>query len=217
MTGQTRASSTAAPPPAQTAQILSALTRSGLLLKQDKHLPSVVSMLAGEALAGSWWSHPRGRLIFRVLGELAEHPDILITKLLFAKDTLLHRSLWPAFLTVAMAQERWQLQGLSAPARELLERVRHAGAPILASGAPVRELAARLLVHVAPVHTAGGKHQLAVDSWSTWGERAGPLPHRAPAEARRELEAASRGLGAPLSALPWHAAKPPAADGRART
>src|ERR1700686_1077364 len=106
-----------------TEQVLAALTSHGLLLKQDKAIPSVVGILTGESLSTSWWSHPKGRLIFAVLSELGDHPDVLFTKLLHRKDTLVHRSLWPALLTVARSREPWQLRGLSAPATSLLEHI----------------------------------------------------------------------------------------------
>ncbi len=44
--------------------VLAELTSRGLLLKQDKAIPSVVGILAGESLSTSWRSHPKGRLIF---------------------------------------------------------------------------------------------------------------------------------------------------------
>ena len=81
-------------------RVLAALGDQGLLLKQDKLVPSVVGILTGESLRTSWWSHPKARLIFSVLSELADHPDVLFTKLLWQKDTLVHRSLWPALLAV---------------------------------------------------------------------------------------------------------------------
>jgi hypothetical protein len=65
--------------------ILDVLSSSGLLLKQDKLLPNVITLVTGESLRTSWWSHPKGRLIFAVLGELADHPDVLFVKLLLGK------------------------------------------------------------------------------------------------------------------------------------
>jgi len=81
-----------------TAAVLAALSQHGLLLKQDKQLPNVVTILTGEKLSTSWWSHPKGKLIFNVLRELEDHPDVLVAKLIAGKDTLIHRRLWPAFL-----------------------------------------------------------------------------------------------------------------------
>src|SRR5712691_13099353 len=94
-------------------RVLAALGDKGLLLMQDKTFPSVVGILTGESLRTSWWSHPKAQLIFSVLTELTDHPDVLFTKLLCHKDTLVHRSLWPAVLAVGSARERWQVQGLS--------------------------------------------------------------------------------------------------------
>jgi hypothetical protein len=85
--------------------ILAALAENRLLLKQDKGAPNVVGILTGESLRTSWWSHPKAHLIFSVLSELAEHPDVLFAKLLYRKDTLVHRSLWPAVLAVGRARE----------------------------------------------------------------------------------------------------------------
>jgi hypothetical protein len=71
-------------------------------------------------LSTSWWSHPKSQLIFRVLSELADHPDILIAKLLRGKDTLVHRSLWPALTSVGRGQKPWQLRNLSATSKHAL-------------------------------------------------------------------------------------------------
>jgi hypothetical protein len=193
--------------PAPTTEVLTALARFGLLLKQDKRLPSVVTILAGEPLSTSWWSHPKNHLIFHVLSELADHPDVLFTKLLFAKDTLVHRSLWPAFLSVATSREPWQMDHLSTAARRLLRRTMQAKTPVTSAGVPIKELVSRLLVHAVEVHTVGGRHQVAVDSWSSWAAHVGVAPLRSLVQAREELEAASRGLDAPLSALPWRSAR----------
>ena len=187
----------------QSAAALKALARTGLLLKQDKHLPSVVGLIAGGPVAGSWWSHPQGRLMFRVLATLADHPDVLLSKLLFAKDTLVHRALWPALLAVADAAEPWQTQRLSSQARALLKRARAAKTPLGASGPPVRELQSRLLLHAAEVHTPSGRHQIVLSEWAAWAEQVGAAPLASAGEGREQLSRACAALGAPLSALPW--------------
>lgn len=189
---------------AATPEVLSELSRLGLLLKQDKCLPSVVTILVGKPLATSWWSHPKGRRIFRILTEIADHPDVLLTKLLGGKDTLVHRSLWPAFLAVATSGEPWQTQPLSAAARQLLRQTVRARAPLTSVGAPVRELASRLLVHTAEMHTPGGAHRMTVHTWSSWATVAGITPLASLPRAREQLETACQTLGAPLAVLPWH-------------
>src|SRR5688500_6338715 len=46
------------------ADLLARLERDGILLLSDASLPSVVSMVAGGPVRGSWWSHPQGKRIF---------------------------------------------------------------------------------------------------------------------------------------------------------
>jgi hypothetical protein len=104
-------------------KLLARLSEHGLLLQQDKRLASVIGVIVGGPLAGSWWSHPRGRHIFRCLEQLLGHPDVLLTRLIGGKVTYLHRKLWPAFLSVATATEPWQRRRLSREGRQLLRRV----------------------------------------------------------------------------------------------
>lgn len=184
-------------------QVLAALTSHGLLLKQDKAIPSVVGILTGESLSTSWWSHPKGRLIFAVLSELGDHPDVLFTKLLHRKDTLVHRSLWPALLAVAQSREPWQLRGLSASAKTLLERIDRGEGAVRATGAAVKELEARLLVVAREVHTESGRHEMVLEPWDVWAARVRCKPHRSVPNARKVIEDAATALGAPLKALPW--------------
>src|SRR5712691_9806540 len=48
----------------------------------DPRLPSVCSLITGAPVRGSWWSHPFAHAIFHVSGQLADHADVLITKLI---------------------------------------------------------------------------------------------------------------------------------------
>lgn len=185
--------------------VLAALSNGGLLLKQDKVLPSVVGILTGESLRTSWWSHPRAHFIYSVLSDLGDHPDVLCTKLLHRKDTLVHRSLWPALIAVATARESWQLDGLSGDARHLLERIDRGEGPIQAAGVPVKELEIRLLAAGHEIHTETGRHAMVLESWTSWSERAGSGALDSVARARSVLEQAAVTLGAPLGALPWPA------------
>ena len=180
-----------------------ALEDKGLLLTQDKALPNVVGILTGESLRNSWWSHPKAHLIFSVLSELADHPDVLFTKLLYRKDTLVHRSLWPAVLAVGNARDRWQVQGLSVDAKRLLKRLGKEGEPIRGVGAPVKELEGRLLVTTQEIHTESGRHEMALETWQAWSRRVSCTAMDSDALARKALEDAAVRLGAPLTSLPW--------------
>ena len=184
-------------------RILAELRRHGLLLKQDKALPSVVGLVTGEVLAASWWSHPRAKEIFALLQALSERRDVLETKLIGGKVTFVIEALWPAWLGLVTSGESWQIAGLSVAAQALLSRVKRAG-QLEASGAVVKELEQRLLVRSEQRHTESGKHGLVLESWGNWADRRAvrALPI---AESKAALERAASSLGAPLSALPWHA------------
>jgi hypothetical protein len=192
--------------------VLDALSSSGLLLKQDKLLPNVVTLVTGESLRTSWWSHPKGRLIFAVLAELADHPDVLSVKLLYGKDTLVHRRLWPALLAVAMAEEPWQFKDLSAAGRKLQATLNETKGAVRSSGGTVKEIESRLLAHAEQVHTESGRHETVLEPWSVWQRRMGVKPLRSQAASRaalgrQRIEEAVAAIGAPLSALPWSAAR----------
>jgi hypothetical protein len=107
--------------------VLSALEQAGLLLEADARLPSIASLVAGGPITGSWWGHPAGRAIFAVAASLASSPDSLVTKLVSAKITYVHRRLWLSAYAVATAREAWQTAGLSPTARALLRDVDRRG------------------------------------------------------------------------------------------
>jgi hypothetical protein len=186
-----------------TSNILEALSNAGLLLNQDKRLPNVVTLLTGEAVSNSWWSHPQGRLIFAVLSDLSEHPDVLFSKLLNGKVTLIHRKLWPAFLSIALANEPWQTRGLSSRGQQLLASINKSKEPIKSSGPAVTELEVRLLAHARQVHTESGRHELLVEPWTHWSRGVRVKPLRSLSLAKEKLEQAAQAIGAPRSALPW--------------
>ena len=191
------------------AKVFAELRERRWLLQADATLPSVASLVANEPVHGSWWAHPKSNLVYWVLQELEDSPDVLCVKLVKGKLTLLHRALWPELVAVGSAAERWQTAGLSAPARALLgrtekqetlrldrlERWTAAAKP----GDAARELEGRLLVHADEVHTESGKHAKLLESWSHLRARLalGALPE--PSAARRALEVAIPGE----RLLPW--------------
>ncbi|HVT57948.1 MAG TPA: hypothetical protein VHR45_06080 [Thermoanaerobaculia bacterium] len=184
-------------------RILAALEDLGLLLEQDKTLPNVVSLVTGESLKTTWWSHPQAHLIFHTLTELADHPDVLTTKLMAGKVTFVHRDLWSALLAVALSREPWQLRSLSPAARRLLAETENLGS-VDASGPAAKELATRLLVHSQEVHGDTGAHRLVLEPWSVWATRTHCTPLSSVDTARQLLTEAAQRLGAPARGLPWH-------------
>ncbi len=84
--------------------LITQLRAQGLLLQQDALLPNVVAAVAGQPVRGSWWAHPQGHAIYNILNALAEHPDVLVTRLVQGKVTFVHRRLWGAVLAVGQSQ-----------------------------------------------------------------------------------------------------------------
>ena len=168
--------------------VLQELETLGVLLKTDPKLPSVCALVAGEAVKGSWWTHPRSRDMFRVLTELEAHPDVLVAKLISGKDTFIHRTLWPAVLSVGAAREEWQMAGLDQESLGLLAAV-DKEREVQTSGKSALRLEQALLVHGAQVHTEAGSHAKILMSWRVWAKRAGVRMGALPAsEAKESLE-----------------------------
>ena len=74
-------------------------------------VPNVAQYIAGEPIRGSWWGHPAGKEIYAVLNALDESPDLVATRLINRKVTLLHRRVWPSVVRVS---ERLGVANLSA-------------------------------------------------------------------------------------------------------
>jgi hypothetical protein len=172
------------------------LRKHGLLLLQDKSLPSIATAIAGEPIRGSWWSHPKSQEIFDCLQSLE---DVLTTRLVDGKVTYIDDRLRDAFLTVATSAEPWQTRGLTPAARALLAKVRRGG-DVQATGAAARELQQRLLADAIEVHTESGKHETRLRAW--------PAPAKAMsvADAKRAIEEAVVAMGGKVKMLPWSAA-----------
>jgi len=164
-------------------RVLSALRANGVLLETDAQLPSVAGVLAGEPIRGSWWAHARAQEIFVALNQLADHEDVLFTRLISRKVTLLHRHLWTDFLSVACPRELWQTRQLSPAAKFLMRMIDEQGSirtdeldwpkrfQSFKPGNMARELEYRLLVHGEEFHTQSGAHTKQLENWQHWIER----------------------------------------------
>jgi hypothetical protein len=199
--------------------IFSTLKKFGLLLESDQKFPSVSGLIAGEPIRGSWWSHPKGQEIFKVLQQVADHKDVLIAKLLSGKVTFVHRKLWCEALVIGQAREPWQLSKLSAAALALLRQVDSQGSLQTNSmewptefkstkpGDAVRELEKHLLVETEQFHTPTGDHAKRIQTWKRWAEQRDLKCKSVSLEdAKRNLEKRVANLNEQFSAsakLPW--------------
>src|SRR5437868_1850835 len=89
------------------------LEEHGLLLLSDSSLPSLVSLVVGAPIRGSWWGHPKGRQIFAVADRLGDREDVISAKLISGKVTFVHKKLWSKVARIGCANENWQTDGLS--------------------------------------------------------------------------------------------------------
>lgn len=81
---------------------MATLVEYGMLLESARGpLPSVAEMVAGEPIRGNWWGHRRSKAIFEAINRLADSPDVVRTRLVNGKVTLVHRRVWPALVRVA--------------------------------------------------------------------------------------------------------------------
>ena len=63
--------------------------------------PRLIDAIAGEAIVGNWWSHPKANAIYDVLERASASPDVLPCRLVDGKVTLVHRRLWPALVRLS--------------------------------------------------------------------------------------------------------------------
>lgn len=198
--------SKAMPVTAHVKRALRALERRGLLLLQDAKLPSLVGLIAGEPVRGSWWGHPKGSEIFHAAGKLDDHPDVTSTKILSGKVTFVHRSLWPQLIAIGRSREAWQTEGLPKEAQILLDRVDEE-TRVRTSGKAAKTLEQRLLVASQEVHTESGAHALDLLTWKAFArDMKVRLPRFSAAKSRAEIEQRVDAMNAEFDAkgkVPW--------------
>jgi len=91
-------------------QALALVRKHGVMLASAKgRVPCLADIVAGEPIKGSWWAHPKGREIFRVLGAVGDSPDVLVCRLVDGKITFVHRRLWAALVRCAEHFSKRQL------------------------------------------------------------------------------------------------------------
>jgi hypothetical protein len=93
-------------------QALSFVKTNGIALESARGpVPSLAQWITGEAIRGSWWTHPKGRVIFRCSRAIRESKDVLVCRLVEGRVTYVHRRLWPSLVRLA---ERFDARRLAA-------------------------------------------------------------------------------------------------------
>jgi hypothetical protein len=195
------------------------LERRGLLLLHDRALPSVTALVAGEAIAGSWWGHPRGNEIYALVEAFEHTGGALSLKLVNRKLTFVHQRLWPALLVVASGRV---LPPLSPPTLALLQLLRERGTlkaaelrrsgflPPLELKRAIAEIETQIAAHVDSEHGDSGAHEKVVRRWADWAlQHAVTAASLSVEQAGAEIERAAAALcddGGRVR-LPWGAAR----------
>jgi hypothetical protein len=82
-------------------EALSFVETNGIVLESAHgRVQTFADFVAGERVT-SWWSHPKGRLIFALTRALRDSPDVLTCRFIDNKITYVHRRLWPALVKLA--------------------------------------------------------------------------------------------------------------------
>ena len=134
-------------------------------------LSEYVEAIAGEKPKGSWWSHPKGKLIFNITSALEDEPGVIVCKLVEGRVTFVSPSIVPALLAVVTdpAWRKARTAGLSKPAKRLLSRVRDELEIRAQFKKPAAELSERLLVRSESRHTESGRHATYLVRWRKVG------------------------------------------------
>jgi hypothetical protein len=197
---------------------LAAIHEHGVLLQIDRAFPSLVTLVAGGPVKGTWWAHPLANEIYMLGQRLMDHRDVLFIRLVSGKMTYVHRRLWRPIYAIATARDSWQLAELPRTAISMLQMVDRRGAVRMDEirakctakelGGDARILETRMLMFGDDVHTDSGAHVKRIESWPLWAKRVQLAAAQLPSidEAREELEGIVTRLNQKYKAdaiLPW--------------
>lgn len=104
-------------------QVMNFIRYHGVVLESAQGLePSLATRIAGGPIRGSWWGHPAGHEIFRLIQSVHASKAVLVCTLAHGKITYIHRRLWPAFVRLA---DRFPAQSLDKAIQVHLPSGRH--------------------------------------------------------------------------------------------
>src|SRR2546427_10605061 len=91
---------------------LAFVKKNGVVLMSARGpVPNLAQALAGGPIRGSWWAHPKSRLMYRVFGAVCDSRQVLVCRLVVGKVTLVHRRSLPALVRLARRRPK---RGLAA-------------------------------------------------------------------------------------------------------
>lgn len=148
-----------------------------LTLTDQAGFSSLATAITGERVSGSWWGHPKGKLVFNISSALEDHRDVLACKLAGGKATFVHKNLWAPLIRVVTDAD-WRkevMRGLSPAAEKTCRAVQARGVlPIVKNALLERDKAAIErcgVLLVTQVHTESGAHQTVFRAWTHWAPK----------------------------------------------
>ncbi|MCZ6834468.1 MAG: hypothetical protein O7G85_01715 [Planctomycetota bacterium] len=86
------------------------VAQHGIILESAKgSVPNLADTVAGEAIKGSYWGHPRGDEIFMLTRAIRSSEEILVCRLVNGKVTYVHRRLWDSIFRLQDCFEKEDL------------------------------------------------------------------------------------------------------------
>ena len=203
-------------------EALAFISSHGLLLEADALFPSLVALIVGAPVKGSWWGHPLGTVIYNTANALVDDSDVIAVKLVADKVTFIHRALWPSLAAIGAAREPWQVEGLSPESKLLLKAVDRAGVirtdamsaamkrSLGKPGPATGELEKRLVINTEQFHADDGAHYKELRTWKHWAQTRNVLTMTDVNAAKDTFETAVAALNSTFGAdarLPWQKRK----------
>lgn len=170
---------------------LAHLKKEKFLLLVDNRQPSLVTILTGEKLKGSWFGHPLGKVIYNTSNNLSAYKNLLVMKLIDGKYTYIAPELRDAAYSLGTYIDDWQEKKLTSSARKLLSALEKKGSlPVDAKNKSDAALLEKLLLaNGEQEHTDSGKHVKILLSWKQTARKLGHKVKKVPIEeARRAWE-----------------------------
>lgn len=158
-------------------------------------VPSLAHEIVQGPIKGSWWGHPKGKLIFALATHVTDSGEVLSLKLIEGKTTYVHEVLWPALMRVLL-DEGWRaprVAALKGSAKRLYAEVERQREVQDADAKAVKALEDGVLALVVSHHTVRGHHEKVLTSWAHWAKTAGVKPAGTLDEALTELRGAVPG------------------------
>jgi hypothetical protein len=141
-------------------------------------VPSLAHEIVNGPIKGSWWSHPKGKLIFALATHVTESGEVLAVKLIEGKTTWVHRDLWAPLMRVVL-DGGWRaprLASLPPAAKRLSAEVEREREVHEADAKATKALEESVLALVVSEHTERGHHAKVLTSWAHWAKEHGVKP-----------------------------------------